>query len=117
MVQPEEELSSEDEDEMQSDPLEKAMQFKQCERKDSSDEEDIPLADLQRRKELRMIWMINSVKTSKIRLESGSDGNTESEQSEYSDPNHKILLDTPSVPLDENMEMCEIKSKIGLGFP
>lgn len=46
---PEEELSSENDDETQPFPLEKAMQFKQREGEDSLDEEDIPLVQLQRR--------------------------------------------------------------------
>lgn len=48
MVPPEDESSSENED-MQPEPLERAIQSKQWEREGSSDEEDIPLAELQRR--------------------------------------------------------------------
>lgn len=49
MVPLEKELFSEDDDEMQPEPLERFIQFKQREIERSSDEEDIPLAELQRR--------------------------------------------------------------------
>lgn len=49
-------------------------------------------------------------------VESGSDENPESGQSEYIDQNYEIPLNTQAVPLEEDMENCEINSKLGLGF-
>lgn len=43
-------------------------------------------------------------------VESGSDENPESGQ------NYEIPLNTQAVPLEEDMENCEINSKLGLGF-
>lgn len=49
-------------------------------------------------------------------VESGSDENPESGQSEYIDQNYEIPRNTQAVPLEEDMENCEINSKLGLGF-
>lgn len=49
-------------------------------------------------------------------VESGSDENPESGQSKYIDQNYEIPLNTQAVPLEEDMENCEINSKLGLGF-
>lgn len=50
-------------------------------------------------------------------VESGSDENPESGQSKYIDQNYEIpLINTQAVPLEEDMENCEINSKLGLGF-
>lgn len=48
-------------------------------------------------------------------VDSGSDENPESGQSEYIDQNYEIPLNTQAVPL-EDMENFEINSKLGLGF-
>lgn len=37
-------------------------------------------------------------------------------QSIYIDQNYEIPLNTQAVPLEEDMENCEINSKLGLGF-
>lgn len=49
-------------------------------------------------------------------VESGSDENPESGQSEYIDQNYEIPLNTQAVPLEEDMENWEINSKLGLGL-
>lgn len=92
VIQPEEELSSED-DEMQSEPLKRAIQFKQCERKKFSNEEfeDIPLSELQRCKRAKKIIDGQQCKGEHDQtVESESDENPESEQSEFNDQNYEI---------------------------
>lgn len=49
-------------------------------------------------------------------VESGSDENPESGQSEYIDQNYEIPRNTQAVPLEEDTENWEINSKLGLGF-
>lgn len=102
---------------MQPEPLERAVRFKQRERENSSDEEDIPLAEFQRRIRAREIMDRRPNKDEHDQIvESESDENPESEQNEYNDQNYELPLDTPVIPLDEDMEIGEINSKVGLGF-
>lgn len=64
----------------------RAIQFKKREREDSSDEEDISLRELQRRKKLQQIMDDQHYNDEQDQVvESGSDENPELEQSEYND--------------------------------
>ncbi|XP_065928361.1 uncharacterized protein [Magallana gigas] len=110
----EDESSSENED-MQP---ERAIQSKQWEREGSSDEEDIPLAELQRRIRGKKIIDDQQYKHENDQtVDSESNETRESEQcDENSGQDYEIPLDNPNVPLDENMEIDEIVPKVGLGF-
>lgn len=117
VVLPEEESSSEDDGEVQLEPLERTIRFKQRERENSSDEEDIPLAELQRRiRDKEIMDGRPSKGEHEQTVESESDENPESEQGEYHDQNYEVPLNTPAIPLDEDIEIGEINSKVGLGF-
>lgn len=63
----------------------RAIQFKKREREDSSDEEDISLRELQRRKKLQIMDDQHYNDEQDQVVESGSDENPELEQSEYND--------------------------------
>nr|XP_034334394.1 uncharacterized protein LOC117691789 [Crassostrea gigas] len=117
VVPPEDESSSENED-MQLEPLERAIQSKQWEREGSSDEEDIPLAELQRRIRAKTIMDDQQYKHDNDQtVDSESDETHESNQcGENSGQDYEIPLDNPNVPLGENMEIDEIAPKVGLGF-
>lgn len=105
VVPPEEESSSEDDGEVQPEPLERAIRFKQRERENSSDEEDIPLAELQRRIRAKEIMDGRPSKGEHEQtVESESDENPESEQGEYHDQNYEVPLNTPAIPLDEDIK-------------
>lgn len=114
---PEDESSSENED-MQPEPLERAVQSKQWEREGSSDEEDIPLAELQRRIRAKKIMDDQQYKHENDQtVDSESDETHESNQcGENSGQDYEIPLDNPNVPLDENMEIDEKVPKVGRCF-
>eukprot|EP00105_Crassostrea_gigas_P025107 XP_011445573.1 PREDICTED: uncharacterized protein LOC105340996 [Crassostrea gigas] len=103
VVPPEDESSSENED-MQPEPLERAIQSKQWEREGSSDEEDIPLAELQRRIRAKNIMDDQQYKHENDQaVDSESDETRESNQcGENSGQDYEIPLDNPNVPLDGN---------------
>lgn len=105
-VASEEELSSEKDDEVQSDPSERTKQPKQREREDSLDEEDILLAELQKRIRVKNIIDEQQYKDEHDQtVELGSNENRKSEQNEYCDQNYEISLDSQTVPLDEDMKV------------
>lgn len=67
-------------------------------------------------KEIEKYGLLSGKQGHEQTVESESDENPESEQSEYNDQNYEVPLNTPAMPLDEDMEIGEINSKVGLGF-
>ncbi|XP_052710929.1 uncharacterized protein LOC128185352 [Crassostrea angulata] len=98
VVPPEDESLSEDDD-MQPEPLERAIQYKQWEREESSDEEDIPLAELQRRIRAKKIMDDQQYKHENDQtVDSESDETHESKQcDENSGQDYEIPLDNQNV--------------------
>lgn len=95
----EDESSSENKD-IQPEPLERAIQFKQQEREKSSEEEDMSLAELQRRIRDKKIMDDQQYENeSDHAMESGSNETLESEQCENSGQNYDIPLDTQKCTL------------------
>lgn len=110
VVPPEKESDSSEEEDIQPEPLEREIQFKKREREESSDEEDIPLAELQQRIRAKKI-MDDQQQNTESTEETIEDYESESENEH---PESQIPLDNFRVPLNEDMEVDEVK--IGLGF-
>lgn len=110
VVPPTDEESSEEEEILE--PLGREIRHKQKEREDSDDEEDIPLAELQRRLRAKKIMDQKPTKTNSDSDETDVDYESDSERREF------LVADEQSPkqePLDEDMEIDAVAS-VGRGF-